>query len=145
MALVVLTASASIAEAQNTPSKLTLVATNSSGSPTGADFGAGAWIVASYAYTGDCGTKPRCIITINTTGTLTKPSGAITTLQYSVDGGAFAAVPSSATAIGLSFTGTKTGTITIRYQLGWAGSPFTPASATAYSQAVQFNIVQGQP
>jgi hypothetical protein len=146
MAALVLVASASIAEAQNVPSKLTLVATNSGGSPTGADFVAGFWTVATYSYTGECGSKPKCVIRINTSGTLTKPAGAVTQIQFSADGSPFANLPSTPTAIGMSFTGTKTGTIVIRYPLGWAGTTtFTPASPTPYSQAVQFNIQQGQP
>jgi hypothetical protein len=145
IAAFLLAASASLAEAQNS-STFTLTPTNSVGNPTGANFAAGFWVVTSLAYNAVCGSnRPKCVIKINASGTLTKPPGAITQVEYSVDGGAFAVVPSSATALGASFTGTKSGTIVIRYPLGWAGSPFTPASATPYSQLVQFNIQQGQP
>jgi hypothetical protein len=142
---IALAASAPLAEAQNS-STLTLTPTNTPGNPTGADFAAGSWVVTSIAYSGVCGSnRNRCVITINAQGTLTKPAGSITQIEYSVDGGPFASIPTGATAIGPSFTGTKNGTIVIRYQLGWAGSPFTPASATQYSQLVRFNIQQGQP
>jgi len=126
-------------------SDLTVTVTNTIGSPTGADFAAGSWVVVSLAYTVACSpNKPKCALRIATNGSLIKPAGSITQLEYSFDGGAFTAVPSSPTQLGVLITGTKSGTIIVRYQLGWAGSPFTPASASAYSQPIQLTLQQGQ-
>jgi hypothetical protein len=133
------------ARAQNS-SDLTLTLTSSVGNPTGADFVAGSWVVASFAYTVTCSpNRPKCALRLSTNGALVKPAGSITQLEYSLDGGAFTAVPSSPTQLGTSITTTRSGTIVIRYQLGWAGSPFTPASATAYSQPIVVTLQQGQP
>jgi hypothetical protein len=131
--------------AQNS-SDLTVTLTSSIGNPTGADFVAGSWVVASFAYTVTCGSnRQNCALRIATNGALVKPSGSITQLEYSFDGGPFAAVPSSPTQLGASIATTKSGTIVIRYQLGWAISPFTPASTTPYSQPIQLTLQQGQP
>jgi hypothetical protein len=136
---------ASRAWAQNS-SDLSLTLTSSVGTPTGADFAAGSWVVASFAYSVTCSaSRQKCALRLSTNGALVKPAGSITQLEYSLDGGAFAAVPSTPTQLGTSITTTRTGTIVIRYLLGWAGSPFTPGSTTAYSQPIVVTLQQGQP
>src|SRR4051794_20409489 len=80
------------ASAQNS-SDLTVTITNTAGSPNGANFAAGTWVVTSMAYTVACGNKPKCVLRIQSTAALTKPAGSLTQLEYSFDGGAFAPVP----------------------------------------------------
>jgi len=114
----------------------------------GADFVAGQWIVATLSFGATCGSnRNNCTLKIVTGSALTKPTGAVTQLEYSLNGGAFVAVPSSATLLlPASFAGSVSGSIVVRYQLGWAGSPFTPVSTTnGYSQLVQLTLQQGQP
>lgn len=133
------------ASAQNS-SDLSLTLTSSVGTPTGADFAAGSWVVASFAYSVTCSAaRQKCALRLSTNGALVKPAGSITQLEYSLDGGAFVAVPSTPTQLGTSITTTRSGTIVIRYLLGWAGSPFTPGSTTAYSQPIVVTLQQGQP
>jgi len=130
------------AAAQANNSDLTLVPTNSPGSPTGADFVVGSWVVTSFAYTVRCGTnRSPCTLKISS-GTLIKPVGSLTQLEYSFDGGAFLPVPTGETQLGLPIPANKSGTIVVRYQLGWAGNPFTPASTTAYSQPITLKLTQ---
>ena len=132
---------------QNNQSSLTVTVVTTSGSPSGTDFQAGVWVNTTLSYTVTCdGGRKNCVLRINSTAALTQPATSVTQLQYSFDGGAFAAVPSTATALGASIPVSKSGTIVLRYQLGWApngANPYTPAGS--YSLPIQLTLQQGQP
>lgn len=133
--------------AQNNASTLAVTVVTTSGSPGGTDFQAGVWVNTTLSYAVTCdGNRQKCVLRINSTAALTQPATSVTQLQYSFDGGAFTAVPSTATQLGASIPVSKSGTIVLRYQLGWAPSganPYTPAGS--YSLPIQLTLQQGQP
>jgi hypothetical protein len=133
--------------AQNNASTLAVTVVTTSGSPSGTDFQAGVWVNTTLSYTVTCdGNRQNWALRINRTAALTQPATSVTQLQYSFDGGAFTAVPSTATQLGASIPVSKSGTIVLRYQLGWAPSganAYTPAGS--YSLPIQLTLQQGQP
>ena len=73
------------------------------------------------------------------------------TAAISFDGGAFTPVPSTVTLLTPSFAGTRSGSIVLRYLLGWAPNgtnPYTPPAASGpatFSLPVVLTLQQGQP
>ena len=134
------------AGAQNTSSLAVSVVTTG-GNPSGTDFQAGIWVNTTLSYTVTCGSnRQSCALRINSTTPVTQPATSVTALQYSFDGGAFTNVPSTATQLGALIPASKSGTIVLRYQLGWAPSgtnPYTPAGT--YSVPIVLTLQQGQP
>jgi len=135
------------ARAQNS-SNMTVTQANASGSPTGADFAAGFWLVSTWTYTVNCGSnRLSCTVSLQSTAALSKPASAVTRVQYSWNGGAWQDVTTSAVPLEtISVSTPKSGTVAFRYLLGWAfngSNPFTPASVSAYSLPVQLTLKQG--
>jgi hypothetical protein len=111
--------------------------------PTGAEFAAGQ-ITATVSWVIACG-RPPCHASIASTASLTKPGGAVTSFDYSLDGGTtWTAVPSTIqTAIFADVAGASgSGSFLVRFPLGWAssGSPYTPPGL--YSIPARFDLVQ---
>jgi len=131
--------------AQNSSTVAVTVVTTS-GSPSGTDFQAGVWVNTTLSYTVTCdANRQSCALRINSTAALTQPATSVTKLQYSFDGGAFTDVPSTPTQLGALIPVSKSGTIVLRYLLGWAPSgvnPYTPAGG--YSLPIQLTLQQGQ-
>ncbi len=115
--------------------------------PTGADFAAGS-ISGTISYTIVCGKHPRCLLTLAATNaSVTEPAGttATTNLQYSLDNGTtWTTLPTTPVTINPGApTGTTTGSLLVRYRLGWqsGSNPYTPPGA--YSLPIKFILTQG--
>ena len=114
--------------------------------PTGSEFQSAASGTTNLTYSINCSII-KCKLFMELSGAPTVPSGASTVLSYSVDGGgSWAPVPPSTspklvTTINNKNTPTG-GSILLRYSLGWANSPFTPAGS--YLQSIKFTLQQKQ-
>jgi hypothetical protein len=128
--------------AQNTNLQATIV--NTTGSPTGTDFQMGMWVTATISYTITCNpAKLNCVLSIQATGPLSKPSSGATQLQFSLNGVTWTPVTTTSSDLLTVSTATAvTGTISLRYQLGWAGTnPFTPVGV--YTLPISLTLTQG--
>lgn len=112
-------------------------------SPTGAEFAAGQ-ITATVSWVIACG-RPPCQASIASTASLTKPAGAVTSFDYSLDGGTtWTAVPATVQTAVFANVGVAagSGSFLVRFPLGWASSanPYTPPGL--YSIPARFDLVQ---
>jgi len=113
--------------------------TSNSGNPSGSDFIQGFWIVTpGLSYTMTC-TRTPCTVKAEPSST-SFPGGAVTSLQVSVNGGAYQTIPSGGIQILSTAANPLTGTLQFRYQLGWSGTPFTPNGS--YLESIKFTLQQ---